>query len=69
MKIETSNYRDEHGHNPQGREPALWSFDLRRAGAWTTLTAPGPMKLAAAKRWALQEARQIGGTDYIQLAP
>lgn len=68
MKIDTRNYREDHGHQPQGRDPAAWAFDVFTAWGATTLYAPGPMKLAEAKRWALIEARQIGGVEFIQLS-
>jgi hypothetical protein len=68
MKVSTQNYLEEHGKRPNGREPAAWSFDLYREGARTTVQTPGPMTLAEAKRFAVQEARQIGGIVHIELA-
>ena len=68
MKIDTANYREDHGHLPQGCDPAPWAFDIVTSWGMTTIYAPGPMKLAEAKRWALSEARQIGGVEFIQLA-
>ena len=68
MKIDTANYREDHGHVPQGRDPAAWAFDIFTAWGVTTIGTPGPMRLAAAKRWALSEAHQIGGVEFIQLA-
>lgn len=68
MKIDTANYREEHGHVPQGRHPAAWAFDIFTAWGTTTICTPGPMLLADAKRWALIEARQIGGVEFVHLA-
>ena len=68
MKVETTNYREAHGQLPNGHEPGAWSFDLFRDHACTTITTPTPMKLAAAKQWAIREARQIGGIEVIQVA-
>ena len=68
MKVNTTNYHAAHGLAPNAREPGAWSFDLFLADACITITTPNPMKLAAAKQWAIREARQIGGIDEIQVA-
>lgn len=69
MKISNENYIAAHGRRPNGREPALWAFGLYRDGVRVTIHTPGPMKLTAAKRFAVQVARQIGGIEHIEVAP
>jgi hypothetical protein len=67
IRIDTTEYRFTHGQAPRGT--GHWAFDFFRDGACHTAFAPGQMTLAEAKRWALREAKQIGGIVEIHVAP
>lgn len=66
IRIDTTEYKLSHGHAPRG--VGRWAFDFFRDGACHTAFAPGPMTLTEAKRWALREAKQIGGIIEIHVA-
>ena len=65
MRIETSEYEFSHGKKPRGI--GRWAFDFFRNGSCTTEFCPYQCSLTEAKRWAQQEAKQIGGIVKIQV--
>jgi hypothetical protein len=66
MKIDTENYRDEHGKSPKGH--GAWAFLIgRRPGEFTQVTHSGTY--AEACRFARSEAKMIGGSSSITLLP
>jgi hypothetical protein len=66
MKVDTSVFRNESGHNPRGY--GLWFFTIeRRPGEFTSFQITA--KYADAVKAAKAEARQIGGASGITLQP
>jgi hypothetical protein len=63
MTINTSNYEFTHGRKPRGK--GYWAFRFQKDMADGTadesvVFAPGDMKYAEAKRWAIQVAKANG---------
>jgi hypothetical protein len=66
MKFDTSEYEFTHGRKPKGE--GNWGFWFHRVGAATLDFAPGSLSFTAAKAWAKQTAKDIGGVVSISVA-
>lgn len=67
IRFDTTEYQASHGKTPRG--DGQWAFYLHRCDEMTTVFTPFPMTYTAAKRFALSEARAVGGIVEIYVAP
>jgi hypothetical protein len=65
MTVNTSQYRDTHGHNPRPSQHGLWVFQIERRGAYTLFQTTATYRDAI--REARAEAKMIGGATEIHV--